>query len=248
MPKKNKKIYRSKFQDHKRVRKELIPPFGQMEKMVQIFYHRDFLPELLWIDSLISYYGESKGLSVFSNFLDTLDCYNNSDDVLNGMISYFKLIKKSKFDEVLDELSYLIDEAVIKPFGSFLYLYPKIPLSFLKPALKSEKISRKEAIEDVKKAVVRLFPAKDDHGGMCRFFALTRYLAHGKLKTSPTMTELNDALKMYPSGDRYMVEASARNFTNIVVMQKQEENPSFFEWAEYFWNENYKLSTCEINE
>src|SRR5438132_11643396 len=92
---KPKKIYRSSLKDHKRVKKDLVPPFRQLGRVDQIFWPRDLLPEFLWIDSLVQEYGQAAAASVFNDFLQTLDPLNpDSKHILDGTIAAFGRISE----------------------------------------------------------------------------------------------------------------------------------------------------------
>lgn len=238
------KIRRSKLQDHTRHKKVLSSKLAELN-MSQVFWHRSLLPEFLWIDSLISTYGLTLGVEYYNAFLDLMDQYDSAKDlVFMGTVSCFRQIKTSGRKDIIDSNEELIDHAVIKPFGQIINLYPEIPMKWF---LDNNKMvfNKNEAIKQVRDAIIRLFPAKDDHGGLCRALPLNRYFKHNKIKISSKMEDTIKAIETYPHGDRYRAEAFARTVINMDLMRRVEDKPAYGKWSKYFWQYNYEISNCE---
>ena len=102
MKSKTGKVLTSKIKDYKRDKKTLTPPFGQIN-MTQVFWHRDMLPEFLWIDSLVAYYGESGAPDYYNRLLSVLDEYHKGEPILVGMVSDFGLIAKEDRETIINK-------------------------------------------------------------------------------------------------------------------------------------------------
>jgi hypothetical protein len=243
MPKEKSDIWRSKLEAHKRVGKQLIPPFQSMGIATnQIYWWRDILPEFLWIDSLVQQYGESAAWTLFGDFLSSADRFNaNPNEILDGTVSAFLLIPADRRQEFREKLGMSIRVAIIEPFGAVLNLYPECPMAWLL----TEQVGDSEAgVSQVRDAVLRLLPGKDNHAGMCRTFPLHRMFAHKRLFLSQDMTELVEAIEHYPNGDRWRVESMARQTHNSTFMQQVEKEPHRLDWSRYFWNSNLAITPC----
>src|ERR1017187_9780951 len=111
MTSKKLKLQRSSLEHHKRIGKELIPPFLQMPGgMEQLFWMRDLLPEFLWIDSLVQEYGDSDAAKIFNDFLSATDRFNpHPKAILDGTIGGFRFIPQELRQAFCEELRGKID-------------------------------------------------------------------------------------------------------------------------------------------
>ena len=236
---------RSSIKSYKRDKKELIPPLNILN-IQDIKWYRDFIPEFLWIDNLIITHGEIKGSLYYNLFLDKLDEYVQSkNDLLLGTVSCFSKIAKENLESISKENGNLLKQCVLIPFGEILSLYPKCPMFPLLNYNSIEKYNIEEGILQLRESILRLFEAKDDHMGFCRAIPLNRFFKHKKMSFSPEMKETVKALEEYPEGDRKRVEALSRITINTFLMEERKKDPSYLDWAKYFWKTNYKLSKCE---
>jgi hypothetical protein len=234
----------SRLQDHRRFKKQLVPPFQQLPGGVsQIYWTRDFLPEFLWIDALVQEFGKTAAVSVFRDFLRALDpLVPDGKEVLDGTVSSFRLVPQDLRQDFLRTYGGKANWAVTRPFSYVLTLYPGCPMAWLlqEPATETQS----DAIDLVRAAVLRLLPGKDEHTSYVRALPISRYFEKGKIHIGVHMTELIEALKAYPEGDRAHVESFARSSHNGIMQHRAEENPDWMEWTRYFWNRNSELVTC----
>jgi hypothetical protein len=239
-------FWRSKLESHKRIGKELIPPFRSMGVSVeQIFWWRDILPEFLWIDALVQTYGEPLAVRVFGDFLSAADRFNCDDDhILDGTISAFNLIPEGKRQPFREELAAHVSSAIIQPFGEVIGLYPECPMSWLSTV---GCVNPDAAISSIRDAILRLIPGKDNHAGLCRALPLHRMFAHHKVFIVDTLTELIEAIQSYPEGDRWRVESFARQTHDSLFLQQAQENPKRLAWSRYFWNANLSIAPCQYD-
>jgi hypothetical protein len=239
-------IWRSKLADHKRIGKQLIPPFQHMGiSTEQIFWWRDILPEFLWIESLVQTYGNHHAWALFGDFLNVADRFNpDVNELLNGTVSAFRLVPAERRKAFLEELAPVVKAAVVEPFWPFLKLYPECPMSWLAPGLTA---TTEVAIPAVRDAVLRLMPGKDDHAGFCRSFPLHRMFAHKRVFIVDTLVELAEAIERYPEGDKWRVESFARQVHDSTFLQQAEKDPHYLDWSRNFWNSNLALTPCNYD-
>jgi len=235
-------IWRAAIEDHKRVGKELIPPFQQIGPGTeQIYWLRDFLPEFLWLDALIEQYGELRAVRGFNRFLDAADRYNSHPKaVLDGTVSAFRFIATERREEFVKGLADEIEFAVTRPFKHVLSNYPQCPMAWMTTKVSPDQ----QSIAAVREAVIRLFEGKQSHASMCRALPLNRLFAHGKVYISSELTDTIEAIKQYPKGDKWRAESYARMIHASMLLQQAKEDPETFAWARYFWNSNLTLIPC----
>ena len=237
-------LQRAALEEHKRLGKNLLPPFRQLyPSPEQVFWWRDFLPEFLWIDSLVHTHGEAGAAHLFGAFVSAADHFNlKAGEILDGTISSFRLIGPDGRERFLAELSELITDAVRLPFCSFLSVYPDCPMAWMEVG-KARRPQHADAAP-IRLAIQRLLPGKDSHAGFCRALPLHRLLAHGKVKIFANLTDTIEAIKTYPHGDRYRAESFARNVHNQILIKRAKDDPSALHWCRSFWNANLSLAPC----
>ena len=72
--KKNRKPKKRKRLDaYKRTGKTLAPPLATYTNLKPLDYHRQLLPQLLWLKSILDFYGEDRFPGVVHKFLDLVD-------------------------------------------------------------------------------------------------------------------------------------------------------------------------------
>ncbi len=236
-------LQRSGLEHHKRIGKELIPPFQTIGPGVdQIFWPRDLLPEFLWIDALICHYGQSAAVQIFNDFLSAADRFNSHPkEILDGTVGAFRFVAEERRQAFVEALVAKIEVAVVQPFGHVLSLYPECPMTWMAPNISPDRDASVAAVRD---ACLRLFAGKDSHAGLCRALTLNRFFAHNKVFIASHLKETIEAIKSYPFGDRYLAETCARSIHNMILMRRAEEDPHTFAWARSFWSSNRTIVAC----
>jgi hypothetical protein len=240
---KKRDIARASLEEHLRIGKELIPPFQRMgSPMEQVFWWRDLLPQFLWIDALVQFYGEAGAVRVFRDFLSASDQFNaHPVEILDGTVGAFSLIEMDKRAPLVERLAEQVESAIVQPFGNTLSLYPSCPMAWMTSGRTFDRASSISAVRD---AIRRLNPGKDSHAGYCRALPLHRLFAHDKVKIFSSLTETIEAIKTYPLGDRYRVESFARNAHGSMLVRRAKEDPDVFAWSQDFWRSNLELAPC----
>ena len=236
-------IQRSALGNHKRVGKELIPPFQQIgPEMEQIFWLRDLLPEFLWIDALVQEYDQPAAVQIFNDFLAAADRFNSHPtEILDGTIGTFRFISEERRHAFVEEVGAKIDFAVVRPLGYVLSLYSDCPMTWMAPR---PSVDRDASIAAVRSAYLRLFAGKEPHAGFCRALPLNRFFAHNKVRIFSHLKETIEAIKNYPYGDKGRAETFARTTHNMILMNRAQKDPDTFSWARLFWNSNRTIVPC----
>lgn len=232
------KIRKFPLKSYSRHKKTLSSPFA-MFRMEQVFYPRDDIPELLWLESLSHYYGESMGHRIFNEFADSIDNFYNptSTNFFDGTISSFTVLDTKTRKAFMRDHPNLIRKAILVPFENIISLYPKIPMRWLLKDKRTMRTQKEKALKELCSSLIRLLPAKDDYAGNVRAMPLNRLFKWGTVHISSSMKETIEAIEQYPKGDRYRLQSFARTIYNL-SKSKYSKNTN---WASYFWNYNYKL-------
>jgi hypothetical protein len=247
MAKINSGIWRSRLDAHQRIGKELISPFNKSPiSPTQIFWWRDMLPEFLWLDSLVHTYGEPMAVGVFAEFMGTADRFNpHNEEILDGTVSAFSLVPEDRRPAFCQELSAQLKAAVLMPFGDVMSLYPQCPMSWIAEGVPAGE-ERESCVVKAREAVLRLMPGKSNHPGLCRTLPLHRLLAHQRVFILDTLTDLIEALRLYPNGDRRRVESYARQLHQSLWIQRLEKEPQLLNWSRYYWRTNLSIAQCKL--
>lgn len=242
----NRKIHTT-LKDHKKVGTKLEGLFNNMN-MQPIDWHKDLLPEHLWIGALAEEYGIEKVHLPFNHFMDIFDKYFVYDGIAHGLISDFSLIPEDLRDKFYEENEDDIYNLYYKPIGRILSLYSDNPTSWL-----LKKIRNRDSILDpdvelnkLRSIVKKLYNGKNNYAGHIRLLPFSRAIKHGKIHLKQGM-DINDLLVKYPSecneDEKLQVQSFARNNINMLFMIHELYKKN--EWAKYFWRHNYNLAICK---
>lgn len=152
-PRKQKKVkQRSRLQEHKRKGKSLLPPFAQLP-ISPISWVKDLLPEMLWLDSVLSSAELRVSTERFHRTLDVVDGYmpDDSKQVVTGLVSSFALVPHARREDVRSLLKRigLFNKVFPREFLAVIGNYPNCPMSWL---LDGEDISNDELASGVERA------------------------------------------------------------------------------------------------
>ena len=235
----------SGIDEHQRRDKKLIAPLNQLP-IQPVNWHRDVLPEYLWIEFLKQSHPSSIFLELYSELCNTLRSYSEGNLAFIGFISDFGRIPQAKQEEIKSKHLDLIVSAFAQPFGKIVDLYPNSPCYWLLPQdwLKNHSGSRSESIAGLSTTLERLYPSKESYCAYLRMIPLRRLLEEGKIFFTKKFEEL-ELLPRYPEGlseaDRERCESFGRALLGGVL-------PNYVDpkWAKYFWRRNFELSPCKI--
>ncbi|MFO8050213.1 MAG: DUF5677 domain-containing protein [Thermoplasmatota archaeon] len=247
--KKRKKNRYTPISDHKRIKKELIPPMKRMP-ITQVDFERNQIPEFLWIESLKNYHNSPSWHIHYDFFIDVIEQYIDSDErIFLGLISDFNSINPEKREKFITEQKDIIVKHFLNPFGRILLLYPDCPAKWLllDEWVKELEIENEEQIEMISHSLMRLYDAKEHYTANIRIIPLKRLFKHGKIRL-PSQADIIDLLPKYPDklddDKQYYVESFGRNIINMYFGEHYQDNS----WSKYFWNRNFEFSKCKFEE
>jgi hypothetical protein len=240
--KKRQKNKYSPVDRHTRAKSLLVAPINEL-RVQPIDWERDLLPEHLWLDMLFNTYVRNSALSLYKQFVESLQPYCPDGEVMYGYISDFGLIPSSRRSEYLKQNDPLIQSAFRKPIGQVMALYPTAPCSWLLNDAANN--DTQDALEQLSKSIVRLLPGKDLHAGDIRVLPFRQMLKEGKLFLQQGM-HIIELLPKYPEQcteqEQYEVQQHVRIFMNNVLQRSAHYRDH--DWPKYFWRRNFELSRC----
>lgn len=232
---------------HQKKGKTLSTQLGAMERVRQVTWDKELLPEFLWIDALARAYNNKRiWWKVFTKFMDTIDEYIEGDILVTGTISDFGKIPVAARSKILEEEYDLIVTEFAEPVGRALSLYPECPALWLVPERwrNENRVDPDIELKKLSNAVHRLYPGKDDYCSLLRMFPFQRIVKKGRMRFPK---EIGDLLVKYPDGlshsEKHIVESTARTSYNVLV-QNPEGEEGTFDWPRHFWRQNYNLAVC----
>jgi len=247
MTRKKPKVPYTPISKHKLKKGLLKSPLSQLN-IKQIDWHRDLLPEHLWIECLSNTYVQKEWQNLYNEFLDALDVYVPEDKIIFGFISDFGLISSDKRKDFLKHNDKLVYRAFYKPIGRIITFYPEAPCYWLlqKKYLDIDRpVNSNVELGKLSQSVLRLMSGKDKHAGHIRAMPLSRLIKHNKIYFKRGM-KIAELLPKYPSGcseeEKYHVQSQARNIMHTFVQEKDIYLNR--KWPKYFWNRNLELVPC----
>jgi hypothetical protein len=239
------------LQQHKQVKKTLLPPLMQLG-VTLTSWTEDKLPEMLWADCLLTNYRFNQAGGIFHKTVDIIDEFYPEDSkvIVTGLVSSFSLVPEDKRAEVRRVLAEEgLDEAVFpEAFKHAISLYEQCPMGWLfEDWRRTERVDFEIGVRYMKEAAKRLLASKSKHSTRCRMFALSRMVKRGKIIfVKGAMDDLIEDLCAYSDSmaeeGQQRVEASIRAmFGGYFDMPGGDVRA----WPAYFWRHNYKISVCE---
>lgn len=236
---------------HTRYKKQLDPPLiaGAGDALNLIDTRRDILPELLWIDSILSDFTWGQALNIMYRFLDLADEHlEDENEYVNGTISSFDLIPVEKRSDFISKISKedLFEVALPERFRHALALYGECPARWIITEWQQKNHADFEiGIAYLRQAILRLFDMRSPYATRCRMIPLARIFKNGKISVPPD-TQLKRLFTKYPNGLSENDQALAETMARAMVLTFEAEWSK--SWSKYFWQQNYQISACEIAE
>ncbi|MDX6499809.1 MAG: hypothetical protein QOG23_3069 [Blastocatellia bacterium] len=240
----------SPLQDHKHVKKSLIPPLVNLGVKLDN-WSADTLPELFWADCLLVTHEFNQAGAVFHRTLDTIDKFvpAESKEIVNGLVTSFLLVPIEKRADVQRSLEQQgLDEAVFSdPFKHAISLYGECPMYWLFEDWRSNHhVDLEEGIRYMREATERLLASRSKHATRCRMFSLARLANRGKLIfVKGAVENVIDDLCAYSDSmaeeDQKRTEATVRAMFGAHLSLGYRDTRT---WPPYFWRHNYRLSLC----
>jgi len=236
---------RKRIDSYKKTGKKLQPPLASYTNLQPVDYQRHWLPQLLWLESLLDCHGEEKFPGFAHRFLDLIDnAGTNGSQPVSGLVESFSYVPKDVRNSFVANNRRAVEIAVIEPFGDALRLYSDSPMHWLLTCYGDSEGSRdpESTLARLKTWTMTLLDRCGDHSNIARAIVLSRYLKAGKIKLPPD-AKLIDELVQYPRcQNRKQTEADLRALSNIVIGTSIQS----FEWSNTFWETNGRISMCTV--
>jgi Family of unknown function (DUF5677) len=243
--------------EHKRHKKTLTPPFLSLPGggFAPVFYHRDFLPDLLWVAAMFE---EGGGWSAAYEPLDLIEEIapppeaerrdRKSFSVVDGRLSAFSFVPEESRADVRVALEERTPWALPDSLGHALALYPECPALWLYADWSEEHAADPDRGLAYLKGILANYGDRETvEATRLRMVPIARLGKAGKLHAPRGMVE---EWSKYPGhldeDGRRKVEASMRAMYNLLGNDEFAPTGSR-EWAQYFWRQNWRISTCEFD-
>ncbi len=237
---------RRRIDAYKRSGKTLAPPLATYMNLRSLDYHRQLLPQLLWLESVLDRYGDKQFPGLVHRFLDLVDTLGTTgSDPVSGMVDSFVFIPEVKRAAFIHDHADAIQAMVVDSFGPALALYGTCPMKWLMDSCGRTdcQLDVDSALASLKRWTGSLLDREGDHANMTRAMVLARYLKAGKIRL-PNDPELMNELTTYPNcKDRRATECMLRAMSHGVfddVIHK-------FTWSDAFWSTNGRISMCTVD-
>lgn len=210
-------------------------------------WQRDYLPEYLWMGALAQHLPVTKMYNPVYEVMDAAEHLWSESYPPIGVVSDFGFIRDK--EGFLSMNKDLIREAIIKPFGRVLSMYPESPAAWLLTPEFREELGHLESdkiLSETRAIVLSLIDGQGMVSTACKMVSLARVIKAGKLIFQQGST-IAEKMPKYPdkltADERSQVEGSVRaSMTSVLGQVPRFKNR---EWAKYFWRHNYDLATCQ---
>ena len=241
----NEKINKSKntsdkhttsLSKHKRVKKNLIPPFLQINNLKMSSWINDRLPEMLWAVIIIGNLERNEALNFFRTIAKFVqnnpECFNIT---LSG-ISHYEENKRKELINIM--INYSVE---IKKILNSLILFDNLP-AFSDWKIYLDENTKKEDWFIISQGVIKAFNHQSQEATDCRWVKVLCFILSGKVNFLKGQEDIAKEILYYPDyGDLRKVRPTIRAMEiNQVMEEKNKEN----NWAKEFWIECYKKTNC----
>ncbi len=224
----------TKLSGHKRIKKELKPPFSLVGSLMPCSWVDDRMPEMLWAVLVIGNVERTKALDFFRYVADHVhknqDCY---DVTLTG-ISKFPPNGQREFIKIL--LSYSDEiKMALRP----LVLFPSLPAIEVWKSILGQ-LESKEDWQKLAAGVSKTLWHQSEEATDCRWIKLLCLIVGGKMHFNSSIEGIEDTLQGilgYPNyGDLRRIRPSIRaaEISFAVVS----------DWAKSFWQYCFEKTAC----
>jgi len=242
---KKKKI----LEDHKQVKKKLIPPLLQHSIPLHKFnYTEEILPEIIWIGLIHQNIGYKKGNELIRKFLKAASDSTNSKNYINFSIAsnLNKLTKDEKqnfIKKLLNDDTFLTISEILSPL---IYFYKDSPFSFLNKEVDLTKNEENELLTTLKNCIKNRFDRSQKDSVTAQFIIFETNIQNGKMRfpKDMKMPNFNSIFDEQDSEEAKSAAAFVRNSVKSDFMMMKELDNFDYSWSKSFWNQSYKLDTC----
>lgn len=235
--------------NHKKIRKEFIPPLLQFNNIEPISWINYILPELLWIGLLNDYYGLAEGaelsLSVAKAAFNTKRKGKTRWFAPTSSYRDLSAIQKKKAIETLRS-DHRLDKvkSALLPFALF---YEKFPLNFLFENRNPKFGNESKIMNRLKRCLSHLFNRRNKASTFVQANAIYIAFCTEIFKVKSGLAIANfPAIERYPQTEESKrIAASVRASLNMFFGSQINYKPT--SWPKYFWNHGFELEKCDFN-
>lgn len=245
--KRKPKKKRKRLDSYQRSGKTLAPPLATYPNLKPLDYHRQLLPQLIWLEAILDLRGEDRFPRAVHGFLDLVDAVGTvSSDPVSGLVESFSFVPEDKRVDFVRENRDAVEAMVIEPFAPVLMLHTECPMQWLLDCYGRDglQFDLDSALASLSRWTASLLDREGDHANMTRTMAVARYLKAGKVRLPRDMPFV-DELAAYPQcKDRRRTECMIRAMSHGVFGGVVHESA----WGDAFWRTNGRISMCTVED
>ena len=235
------------LEGHQQRGKRFIPPLMQFDNLKSISWHREMLPDFLWIALMMGRRSDWRAVYAPLNVVDRF--IPEGDRIADGRLSSFALVPDAERAAAREAIQNETPHALPTALGHAFGLFPTCPASWLfadSSALRDPDPSiglpllRSVVTENADKAGVR--------STRLRIAAISRRVTHRRFVHSGD--SFMQMVPKYPNGlskqDQRAVESMMRAAWGTVFGIETGRDPSGLDWAREFWQRSRELVPCKL--
>ena len=239
------------LQDHKKIGKKLIPPLKSSAiPLREGDYTQEILPEIIWIVLIHEEIGQKKGIELVYKFVSLVNDSRETKEYFNFAISsnLYRLTNSEKeklIKKLIDSGFYLEISNMLSPL---IYFYKNSPFSFLSKEIDLTKYEEELLLNKLKRCIGNCFDRfqKSSVIAMANVFYVKALDGKIHYPSHINPPDLNILIENPDSEEANSVSAQIRNHMKTEFMMLEHMSNYNADWAKSFWNQSYKLDTCDF--
>ena len=228
----------SGISDHKRVGKELQPPFAQIQgRMASSSWLHEQMPEMLWAVLLISGFSRDDALESFRRIAKCAEIFRDKKEITVGITqSDLATIEKGAFNCIVEAITrHPTGSDTLRP----LLLFEKLP-GYDRWKKSLQIVAKDTDWETLSNAVRKTLNHQSQESTDCRWATILFQIAAGKVIFNKSLEEQAKQIIYYPNyGDMKRVRPSIRAMEMTYRIQGKKSI-----WSNDFWEDCFKNTPC----
>lgn len=235
------------LQDHKKVGTKLIPPLKQIEKVQEVSFADNGLPNVIWISALFQNLQDKEAINVGYEFIKGVSEIENLPNYNFVNLENFLLLNDEWKNKINRSLNQFIKKQLFEGVMHLSILFEDFPLNFLFSDFENT-LDRRVAIEKLKFDVKELLNRQTHQATKVQVTAVFLMMVAGKLDVPENLISIDDfnAIFLDPESENAKRVASfARALLNGRIGIEDLTNRN---WINAFWHISFFLDECEYLE
>ena len=234
--------------DHERRGRLLVPPLMQHGPIHERSWHREMLPDFLWIALML---GRRSDWLAVRSALEVIDRFvPEGPRFADGRLTTFALVPVEEREAARSALLREAPHALPAAFGHALGLYPGCPALWLYDDwLAEHKPDSGIGLPLLRSLVRDHLDGSSVRSTRLRMAAFSRRVTHRRF--AHPGTGVWTLFSKYPSGlnegEQRQVESCLRASWMAMFATEAEEHPEVLEWPREFWRRNRELTSCVVH-